>query len=248
MRVERALAELENGEREIRTMRSTGNAFVTIGFLPSLGLVLIPDLITRFGRLQPDVHFRLHQGAGNVLRDLLLAGDIDLFFGTHRYPDAAIEWRRLWEEELIALVPPMHRFARRARVDLAEVALEPLLTTKSGNTIRRAVDDLARAAGFTPNVVFEGDEVSTLVGLVAAGFGIALVPESVANMRGKTVPVRLRSGPTRAIGVSCVRGRYLPPAVEAFLAMVVKRARPPAIVATAKRLGESSRASRSARN
>jgi DNA-binding transcriptional LysR family regulator len=164
---------------------------------------------------------------------MLLAGDIDLFFGTHRYPDAAIDWKRLWEEELIALVPPMHRFARRARVDLAEVALEPLLTTKSGNTIRRAVDELARAAGFTPNVVFEGDEVSTLVGLVGAGFGIALVPESVANIRGKTVPVRLKSGPTREIGVSRVRGRFLPPAVDAFLEMVVKRTRPPSPIAAA---------------
>jgi DNA-binding transcriptional LysR family regulator len=235
MRVERALAELENGEREVRTMRSTGNTFVTLGFLPSLGVQLIPDLITRFGRIQPDVHFRLHQGAGNVLRDLLLAGEIDLFFGTHRYADAAIEWRRLWDEELIALVPPMHRFARRARIDLAEVAQEPLLTIKSGNTIRRAVDDLARAAGFTPNIVFEGDEVSTLVGLVAAGFGVALVPESVATIRAKTVPVRLRTGPTRTIGVSSVRGRYLPPGVDEFIAMVIKRARPPAVVASAAR-------------
>lgn len=224
MRVERALAELENGEREVRTMRSSGEAYVSVGFLPSLGTFHIPDLITRFERLQPDVHFRLHQGPGNVLRDQMLAGEIDLFFGTHRYPDAAIEWQRLWDEELIALVPPMHRFSRRVRVDLGEVAPEPLLVVKAGNTIRRAVEELARAAGFTPNIVFEGDEVSTLVGLVGAGFGIALVPESVAHVRGRTIPVRLRTPPWRTIGVAHVRGRYLGPAVEAFLAMVRKRA------------------------
>lgn len=227
MRVERALAELENGEREVRSMRSSGDAFVALGFLPSLGTMHIPDLLTRFERQKPGVHFRLHQGPGNVLRDQMLAGEIDLFFGTHRYPDAAIEWHRLWDEELIALVPPMHRLARRVKVDLSEVALEPLLVVKSGTTIRSAVEELARQAGFTPNIVFEGDEVSTLVGLVGAGFGVALVPESVAHIRGRAIPVKLRTGPLRTIGIAWVRNRYLSPAVEAFRKMVVRRAEPP---------------------
>lgn len=224
VRVERALAELENAEREVRTMRSTGDAFITLGFLPSLGVNLIPALITQFERRQRDVHFHLRQGPGHMLRDLLLKGEVDLFFGTQRVPDAAIDWRPLWDEELIALVPPMHRFARRARIELIEVAQEPLLTIKSGTTIRRAVEELARSVGFTPNIVFEGDEVSTLVGLVGAGFGIALVPEGVAYVRGATIPIRLREGPRRTIGVSAVRGRYLAPAVAAFLTMTVKRA------------------------
>jgi DNA-binding transcriptional LysR family regulator len=227
MRVERALAELENGEREVRAMRTTVDAFISLGFLPSLGTMHIPDLLTRFERQKPGVHYRLHQGAGNVLREQLLAGEIDLFFGTHRYPDAAIEWHRLWDEELIALVPPMHRLSRRVKVDLSEVALEPLLVVKSGTTIRRAVEELARSAGFTPNIAFEGDEVSTLVGLVGAGFGIALVPESVAHIRGRAIPVKLGTGPLRTIGVAWVRNRYLSPAVDAFRKMCIRRAEPP---------------------
>jgi len=227
MRVERALAELENGEREVRSMRSSSDAFISLGFLPSLGTMHIPDLLTQFERQKPGVHYRLHQGPGSVLREQMLAGEIDLFFGTHRYPDAAIEWRRLWDEDLIALVPPMHHLSRRLKVDLSEVALEPLLVVKSGTTIRRAVEELARAAGFTPNIAFEGDEVSTLVGLVGAGFGIALVPESVAHIRGRAIPVKLSTGPIRTIGVAWVGNRYLSPAVDAFRKMCIRRATPP---------------------
>jgi DNA-binding transcriptional LysR family regulator len=223
-RVERALGELENAEREVRTMRHSGDACITLGFLPSLGVNLIPALITQFERQQREVHFRLRQGSGSLLRDLLLTGEIDLFFGTHRVPDAAMDWRPLWDEELIALVPPMHRYSRRVRLELGEVAQEPLLAMKSGTTIRRMVEDLGRRAGFTPNIVFEGDEVSTLVGLVGAGFGIAIVPEGIAYVRGATVPIRLRDGPRRTIGVSAVRDRFITPSVAAFLNMTVKRA------------------------
>jgi DNA-binding transcriptional LysR family regulator len=221
--VERALSELENGERELRTMRNSGEALIALGFLGSLGVHYIPDLIAHFMRQRPDAHFRLTQASSTALRDLLLRGDIDLAFVTYRFPDPAIAWQPLWDEELIALVPPMHRFAKRARVDLAEIALEPVLTLKSGNTMRRGLEELARNAGFAPNVVFESDEISTVVGLAGAGFGIALVPESVSRVRGAAVPVRLRSAHWRTIGVASIKDRYELPAVTAFRELALRR-------------------------
>jgi DNA-binding transcriptional LysR family regulator len=87
------------------------------------------------------------------------------------------------------------------------------------------VEDLGRSAGFVPQVVYEGDEASTLVGLAAAGFGIALVPECLARASRKTVPVRLRSRQWRTIGIGLLKGRYLAPLARAFVDDVLRRDR-----------------------
>jgi DNA-binding transcriptional LysR family regulator len=199
------------------------HAVIRLGFTATLGVRHVPDLVTQFTRRHPSVHFNLRQASGVVLHDELLAGSLDLVLATNHYPDPAIEWQPLWKEQLVALVPRDHRLARRSYVDLAEIAQEPLLTFKSGHTLRRMVEELGRSGGFTPNVVFEGDEAATLVGLAGAGFGIALVPDCVARASRKAVPVRLRSRQWRVIGVAALRNRYLAPLARAFVDDLLQR-------------------------
>jgi DNA-binding transcriptional LysR family regulator len=221
--VDRALSELDNGEREIQAMVNGEQTAIGLGFTASLGVQQVPDLVTQFTRSHPNAHFRLRQASGAVLHDELLDGSIDIALGTNHYPDPALEWKPLWREQLVALVPSEHRMARQTQVDLADLAHEPLLTFKSGHTLRRMVEELARGGGFTPNIVFEGDDASTLVGLAAAGFGIALVPECVARTSRKAVPVRLRSRQWRTIGVASLKSRYLPPLAGRFVEDLLHR-------------------------
>lgn len=221
--VDRALAELDNGEREIQAMVNTAHTVITLGFLPSLGVAHVPTLVMRFSRSHPESQFNLRQAASDALRDQLLDGSIDVFLGTNRYPDPQIEWQPLWRERLVALVPRQHRLANRTEIDLADIAREPLLTVKHGCTLRRMVEEFARASGFAANIAFEGEDASTLVGLVAAGFGVGLVPESVALAGRRTVRVRLRTLQWRTIGIGSVKSRYRSPIVDAFIDELVKR-------------------------
>jgi DNA-binding transcriptional LysR family regulator len=221
--VERALSELDDGEREIQALARAETTLIRLGFTATLGVRHVPDLVTQFTHQHTNAQFSLHQASGQALHDALLDGSLDLVLATNHYPAPAIEWQPLWKEQLVALVPRNHRIARQASVDLTEIAREPLITFKSGHTLRRMVDELGRSGGFTPNVVFEGDEASTLVGLATAGFGIALVPDCVARASRKAVPVRLRTRAWRTIGIAALKNRYQTPLARTFVDDLIQR-------------------------
>jgi LysR family transcriptional activator of glutamate synthase operon len=206
--VQRALADLDDAGAQIAEMRKGEGAQIALGFVPSLGAFVVPDLVTRFKRIHPEAQFRFVQDGRIPLRASLLRGDVDLVMASHRYDDPSIDWEPLWDEELVAVVPPGHPLARRRLVSLSELAREPMLAFKAPHTMRLAVDELARRENFVPNIVFEADDAQTLLGLVGTGLGIALLPESIEAVRGRAKVLHLRASRWRVVGLSWVNGRY----------------------------------------
>lgn len=224
-RVARALAELENAKAEIRDLRTAGATQIGLGFVPTLGSSFVPDLIARFKQMYPAVQFRFVQAAREQLHHHLLRGDIDLCLASHRFDEMTIDWEPLWDEELVAVVPRPHPLARRRLIAVRELALEPLLTYTTGHALRIAVDDLARRAGFVPNVVFEADDAPTLLGLVGVGMGITLLPDSIEPNRARSAVVKLRASRWRTVGLSWMSARYQPPLVSQFRKFIISRRR-----------------------
>src|SRR5579883_154167 len=208
--VDRALGEIDEGKRELEDMVGPARGTVAIGFIHIMGTQLLPVLLRRFRREHPAVDFKLSSGATMTLLEQLMSGETDLcLLATH--PDRPdLHWTHLFEEEIFAVVPPDHPLANRESVRLEELAGEPFITFKEGWGLRQLAEDLCRQAGFAPRVAFEGEEVATVHGLVAAGLGVALIPRTPAprEARGAWLPV---SEPRckRAIGVAWIGGRYL---------------------------------------
>jgi DNA-binding transcriptional LysR family regulator len=223
-RVERALFELENAERDVRNLRESGETLIAIGFLPSMGARVIPELIVKMRATNSHLNFRLVSGSGVALRDALLRGDIDFSIATHRFPDPAIDWQPLWNHKVVALVPPDHRLARRKEIDVREIGSDRLITFGPGHTIRQAVDELNRRMSFFPNIVFEGDDLATMVGLAAAGFGTALVVDTLEHLRHSATVLRLENSPSRTVGLATRKHGDLPEALTAFRNLVLATA------------------------
>jgi LysR family transcriptional activator of glutamate synthase operon len=221
LHVRRALAELDDAETAISDLRKGDSAKITLGFVPSLGAFVVPDLVTRFRKLHPKVQFSFVEEGRLQLRESLLRGAIDLAIASHQYPDPTIDWEPLWDEAIVAFVPPGHPLARRRLVSLKELAREPMLAFKAPHTMRQAVDELAQRAGFVPNIVFEADHTQTLMGLVGTGLGIALLPESMEPSRGRAKVLRLRASRWRVVGMSWMHARTQRKIVAEFRAFVV---------------------------
>jgi DNA-binding transcriptional LysR family regulator len=220
-RVERALFELENAERDVRNLRESGETLIAIGFLPSVGARVIPELIVKMRATSSHLNFRLVSGSGVALRDALLRGDIDFSIATHRFPDPAIDWQPLWNQQVVALVPPDHRLARRKKIDVREIGNDRLITFGPGHTIRQAVDELNRRMSYFPNIVFEGDDLATMVGLAAAGFGTALVVDTLEHLRHSAIVLQLENSPSRTVGLATRKHDDLPKALAAFRNLVL---------------------------
>jgi DNA-binding transcriptional LysR family regulator len=99
---------------------------------------------------------------------------------------------------------------------MAELAGEPFVRIRAGSGLREEVDELARAAGFTPTLAFEGEEVHTMRGLVAAGLGVAVLPVAEPAPPQGVVEIPLRPRATRRIGMIWASDRPMTPAVVAF--------------------------------
>lgn len=221
-RVERAFAELEDAQRELTERAATKIQTVSIGFLATLGVHFVPNLIRTFCERDPNVTFQLLQGPHPQLREQLLGGTIDLCISSPRFADSNIEWRPLYDEELRVLVPADHRLAGRGEIDLSELADEPWVAMKEGYGLRQALEDLCKQVGFKPILTFQGEEVATLRGLVGAGLGVTIAPKSTGGIEGLCVSLKIKNpNAFRTIGISWRRGRYMPEKATAFRNFVV---------------------------
>lgn len=231
-RARRALAELDAGDDDLAAATGAGGGgTVVLAFLHTLGTWLVPALLRGFGAEHPDVTLRLAQGSAAEMGQQLRAGDVDLILTSPRPDDPAIGWHPLASEPLRLAVGPGHPLAARRRVRLAEVAGEPFVAMKTDYGLRGVTDALCAAAGFTPRIAFEGDDIGTLRGLVAAGLGVALMPPphhaGAAEVEQPSTPhlqVADR-GAHRPLGLAWDQTRYRAPATEAFRAWVLANGR-----------------------
>jgi DNA-binding transcriptional LysR family regulator len=226
--VDKALNEIGEGQRELTDMLGPVRGTIAIGFIHIMGTQLLPVLLRRFRVGHPDVTFKLSQGSTAMLLEQLLLGETDLCLMATHPERPEIEWLHLFEEEIFAVVPPDHPLASRESVKLAELANEPFITFKPGWGLRQLMEELCRQAGFVPRTAFEGEEVATVHGLVAAGLGVALIPRSPAPREARAAWLRV-SDPRckRAIGVAWVRDRYLSAVATLFREFVIESFRKP---------------------
>ncbi|MFB9907338.1 LysR family transcriptional regulator [Allokutzneria oryzae] len=210
-----SLGALEPGCRRAAEETDPGGGHVAFGFLQTMS-PWVPELLREFKARRPAVRFTLMQGAHPEVLAKLREGVVDLALTSPMPEEESGLLTCPWvEQELVLAVSAGHRLAARRRIRLAEVSDEEFVTTKPGYGLRQISERLCAAAGFTPRLAFEGDDVDTLRGLVSAGLGVALLPRADPGARG-VVELAITPRPTRTVGLVWVSGRPVPAAGRAF--------------------------------
>lgn len=212
------LDEFDKAKEEISGLVMPGFGEVAFGFIHTLGMEVVPELMAYIPLKYPNMKFTLTQASSYNLLKGLEEGTIDLCLSQRiESKTMSIEWIDLWTEELFVIVPKNHRFANRETIRLEEIKDEPFISIKRGNALRHIVDKLLQQAGVTTNTTFAGEEMHTLAGFVGAGLGVSLIP-SIKGLNEYNVSKIRVSDPIceRKIGVSWVGGRYLSPAANQF--------------------------------
>jgi DNA-binding transcriptional LysR family regulator len=157
---------------------------------------------------------RVIEGGTTTIVQRMRGGEADI--GIIRLPIAvptlSIEPLLAAEEERVLVVPPGHRLARRAAVSLTELADEPFLIgdRAQGPALYDAVIEACRTAGFVPRVVCDGARYETILRLVAAGLGIALMPRLAVGLRQQPVATVALDPPVPAGALAIVTPRSTP--------------------------------------
>lgn len=214
---ERSMAELEAGLRAVVEQAGPDGGRVAFGFLHTLGGTAVPQLLREFRQGRPAVRFELVQRGHDVLLELLRAGLLDLCLTSPLPQEPDLVSAALHEQRLHLVVPPGHPLADRHRLQLSEAAHEQFVGLARGYGLRTTTDAWCLAAGFVPKLAFEGEEIDTVRGLVAAGLGVALLPPDPARAARSAVELEVtQPRTTRVLGLVWRRAGAASPAAVAF--------------------------------
>ena len=161
---------------------------IVIGYASSIPMSdTFPDIVRQASRTMPDVELAFREASTASQRQQIADGAMDVGFGWSwaRAPGAAVPSRVVAREPLVAVVPAGNPLAERAHVDFAALAGETFVTFPPGfgSALTTALDDLCAQAGFAPRIGPTASQITTLVSLVAAERGIAIVPGFTATLQ-----------------------------------------------------------------
>ena len=212
---------LQDAEGELDELLGLQAGRLRMSSLTSAASTIVPPAIIEFRKRLPAVELSVSMIDPAGVLAVLRSGEIDLAIvndDTHfDLPD--IETVHLFDEPLLMAMPEDHPLAAHQRVNLAEFAGDRWMlgTTTSCPDANRFIQT-CHASGFAPDIAFHNDDYSAILGFVAAGVGVAPVPEMVARNAPKQVTIR-PLGPvtlTRPIMASLPAG-YRPRPATAML-------------------------------
>lgn len=200
---------------------------LALGFISVAAYNLLPELAPEFRRRHPGVKLVLQEATSDVLLGALRQGELDVVLVLPPVEAPGLEYVPLVHDTLIAALPAGSAHARtKGSIRPASLAGEPfiLFPRKVGASLYDAIVDACRRAGFAPRIEQEAIQMQTIVSLVAAGMGVALVPASLEHLRRTGVVYRplAERGARVEIGIAWRAGEASP-VVRAFVALARER-------------------------
>ncbi|WP_431044584.1 LysR family transcriptional regulator [Streptomyces sp. P1-3] len=218
-RVDRALAELDDGRRELADAAGLDHGTVAVA---AETLLPLTGTLTALRAAHPGIGVRLCQAEREEMARRLQAREVDFCLASQPLPlpGPALREIALVREEVLLAVPSAHPLARRERVAIAELAREPFITTQPGNWQRALLDRLFAAEGIRPVITCEGDEPGAVLDLISAGLGIGLMPAMARQAKADADVAWLHVDAT-----DCVRTLTLVWQADAYLSAAARRFR-----------------------
>jgi DNA-binding transcriptional LysR family regulator len=213
------LARYEQLTTELAARLDPDGGVVRLAFLDSMATSLVPQLLRAFHEHAPGMRLLLSQEPAHIILADLRTGAAELALTSPR-PAGDFGWLPLQRERLVVVVPPAHRLRDRKRVSLGDLAADEWITTPLGFGFRTLVDGLFAEAGVVPRVSFESADLGTIEGLVAAGLGVAVVPEQFGGLSGTAGLPLATPAARRTIGLTWRTDQALAPAAARLLAFI----------------------------
>lgn len=217
---QRVLSELEGVIAGVDKLLAKERGRVVIAAPLVLSSTFLPPVLAAFKALYPGVELVLKDTLPMQVLPLVRSGAADLAIGTFSGTEVDLERVLLFTEAMVAVFPASHPFASMRRLTWADLASAPILALRSGSVFRDLTEAGFSAVGLSLQPAFEADYAGSLVGLVAAGLGVAVLPGYATSLTDKSrIRWRRLEKPLVEREVLLVRkmGASASPAAQAFV-------------------------------
>ena len=183
-----------------RRAASGQSGLLSLAFVSTADYSILPPLLREFRERYPQVQIELREATTDVQLEDLLQNRIDAGLLIPPLPEKAkaeLDYRTVLSEPLVLAAPRGWKTIRgQAAVALTRVADMPLIIfpRRIAPALHDAILGCFRNAGLTPRIGQEAIQMQTIVGLVSAGMGMALVPQSVSNLKRPGVDYKPLAG------------------------------------------------------
>ena len=218
-----ALKAIDVAVKQVDEFLDPTQGAIKVGFPTSLASNVMPSVISAFKKQYPDITFQLRQGSYKFLIDAVKNRELNLaFLGPLPKHEPDIASTVLFSEKICALVSSQHSLAKSKQIPLMALHNEDFVLFPEGYVLRQLAMDSCKQAGFIPSITSEGEDLDALKGIVAAGMGVTLLPESsivgndpLTSKLNITQPIIERS-----VGIIAPNNRELAPSEQVFLQFV----------------------------
>lgn len=162
---------------------------LVLGFVGSATFDILPIIVRAFQEQFPCVDLVLHEMPTPMQLEAFHRKDIDIGFIRTPVVDPLISLLPVHQETCIAVVPESHPLAQCSSISIGDLSTERFILVER-EIWPNWYDDIlskCRDAGFSPIIRQEVKEIQTIVGLVAAGLGVSIVPKSTVNLHARDV-------------------------------------------------------------
>ncbi|MGC2374271.1 MAG: LysR substrate-binding domain-containing protein [Solirubrobacteraceae bacterium] len=225
------LGRLEAAEAELSAIAGLRAGRLRMASFPTAGATLMPLAIATFRTAYPEIELTLSEGEPEEIAPRLRAGEFDLaLLFEFEAPAAGLDSLNrveLLQDPMYLALPREHRLAKKSGLRLEDLRSDAWIQTSLQSPCARHVVRSCHAAGFEPNVSFESDDYQTVQGLVAAGVGVALIPELALSVVREDIAIRALAPrpPVRQVIAAAPSDVRLSPATPAMLAILEEAAK-----------------------
>lgn len=218
---EEILSKVESAQAALEAAAGGVQGVLEIGIYESIAVPLLAPLVETMRSMYPGLRIRSREVEPDSALEALVVGDLDLAF-TLTYPHdraqqlPAIVRTPIVDERFVAVFPAGS--ARSAPIDLRDLGEREFISPPPTSGCGRAIVAACREAGFEPDIVHQIDNYPTTLNLVAAGCGVALIPEFSVPHRSDLEVCDLLVPVSRTIDISHRRSSAERPAIQATLA------------------------------
>lgn len=216
------LAQFDNACRDAQLVAAGQKGELRLGFMMNAAHRVVPRIVSAYAERWPDVRIVLAETTPADIERRLLYGELDaaVTFAGRNFPQ--LESVPIFTDRLCLIVPPSHRLAGWTAVTPQDLAEESLIAAPAAVAapLRAAIAAYFEAGGIVPRVRFEPLLQHTVMRLVAAELGVALVPASICDERMPDIVARpLADAPTLDV-VLVVPRDTINPAVASLVALI----------------------------
>jgi DNA-binding transcriptional LysR family regulator len=174
--LQRLFATLDSARKAIDDLSGLQRGSLVVGASTTPGIYVVPGMLAGFRARYPGIHLSLQIANSAVIEQRVRTNEVDLgVVGGHalRQGEACVAAGLL--DELVLILPPAHRWARRREVWPNPPVLEQLLIREEGSATRELTERTLQQAGIRFTVAMELSHTEAIKEAVAAGLGVAFV-------------------------------------------------------------------------